>query len=38
MKKYDELEMEVVVFSAEDVIDDSYNSIPTSGDMGPWLP
>ena len=36
--KYEALEMDVVLFSAEDVIDESYTAIPQDSDMGDWLP
>jgi len=35
---YEALEMDVVLFSAEDVIDESYNQLPKDNDMGDWLP
>ena len=35
---YEALEMDVVLFSAEDVIDESYNYIPQDSDMADWLP
>lgn len=36
MKKYDELEMEVVLFSTVDVIDDS-NPDVSETDIGEWM-
>ena len=38
MTEYKELEMEVVEFSTEDVIDDSVSQIPLDSDMAEWLP
>lgn len=37
MKKYDELEMDVVLFSTLDVVDDS-NPDDTIPDGGEWMP
>ena len=36
--KYEALEMDVVLFSAEDVIDESYNYIPQDDNQASWLP
>ena len=36
MKKYEELEMDVVLFSAEDVITWSGDDLPVGNDQGPW--
>ena len=38
MKDYKDLEMEVILFATEDVIDDSVTQIPVDSDQGPWLP
>jgi hypothetical protein len=45
MKKYDELELEVVLFSTEDVIEDTLEPLnnawetdPQGQDAGPFLP
>ena len=37
-REYTELEMEVVLFSTDDVIEDSVEQIPVDSDMGEWLP
>ena len=37
-RDYADLEMEVVVFNTEDVIDDSVSQIPLDSDMAEWLP
>jgi len=36
--KYEALEMDLVMFTEEDVINESYNDIPTDPDQGDWLP